>query len=119
MGGNKLDNIIQNNNYKLAPSSGRVTRPAKDSDSDGFLRSRYDGYGSEDRGVRGAMEEGALLTFTSLFSFTRSNSTFDYQLRVIIVGDSTVGKTSMLRSILKQLTKHWTSESAERKNRAD
>ena len=49
MGGNKLDNIIQNNNYELAPSSGRVTRPAKDSDSDGFLRSRYDGYGSEDR----------------------------------------------------------------------
>ena len=46
------------------------------------------------------MEEGALLTFTSLFSFTRSNSTFDYQLRVIVVGDSTVGKTSMLRSIL-------------------
>ena len=49
MGGNKLDNIIQNNNYKLAPSSGRVPRPAKDSDSDGFLGSRYDGYGSEDR----------------------------------------------------------------------
>ena len=100
MGGNKLDNIIQNNNYKLAPSSGRVTRPAKDSDSDGFLRSRYDGYGSEDRGVRGVLREGALLTFTSLFSLNRSNSTFDYQLRVIIVGDSTVGKTSMLRSIL-------------------
>ena len=118
MGGNKLDNIIQNNNYKLAPSSGKVPRPAKDSDSDGFLRSRY-GYGSEDRGVRGVLREGALLTFTSLFSFTRSNSTFDYQLRVIVVGDSTVGKTSMLRSILKRHTKQWTIGPAERMNRAD